>query len=146
MVMWEEKQHLNILSWCITNKLDHFFFWWKDNSIIWNPCFFSYQNFGGQVDDLWAYEPFYGNESKNGMWKSCSLLRTGNVPARSLNHGPAQCPIHEFCYHSRHALSAKMNYSSPTVSFPQMVNREMKDVLQRQCFNLKRINSKDQTC
>lgn len=25
MVVWEEKQHLNILIWCITNKLDHFF-------------------------------------------------------------------------------------------------------------------------
>lgn len=117
----------------------------KDNSNM-KALLLCISEFWGQGWCRLRTRPFLWLKSsklKNGKQKSHSLVRTGHVTARSLIHCPVKHSIPAFCYHDPHALLVKMNYISPTVFFPQIVNYEIKDVLQRQCFSVKRINSKD---
>lgn len=53
----------------------------KDSSILWKYWYFAYQNFGGQVDDLWEYAPLW---LKSGKQKTHSLMRISHATARSM--------------------------------------------------------------
>lgn len=73
---------------------------------------------------------------KNGKQKTQPLMRICHAAARSLIHGIVKHFIPLLLLAWPHVLSVKMNFTSSTILFPQMVNHEIKDVLLRQCFSM----------